>query len=1465
MADLNGWMANGRYKLLMGDSMNGGTCNFYRYPTGYATDGTGRVTIGSFSLTLVQNQWYTVRIIRKVDNFKIYVDDILRLDATDASPVYGTEFGLGTYDNISAEFDNVKIAPLNTVNTITDTFGGVQDDFNDADTNDWTSTGGTWNVTNGVVDGFGNGSPPENFYNITYNGFSGADLVYECKVKPVTSGGSRGKAIIFRYQDDNNYYMVDLEAWSQNYAEIGKRVGGSWTMLANTPFTFTSGQWYLFKVIMKGSTIEFYIDGTLMCKATDSSITNAGKIGFEIDYPDEHVYFDDPIVTPIGADKGDNQAPSVPGFYASDATDGSLSHNVSAWQSGISNDNTVDIGWLEPLSNGDDYFYYSTAVDSQGNETNLATNNGFENGSTGWGFSGGTSRITTNPSQGSYCISNSSDYSFASETAISIPNAVGRTFMFSADVKQSGGATILFYVYTGKGSDGGWQSFGSYSPGTEWSRINAVYTIANQGGAGADSIETLQFYRYNQTGTIYVDNVSFREFKPITVTTPIAGFWWAVNNSSPENNGTWISRTTNLLTTPALSDGTSNYIYVKSEDGAGNISSAKTFGPFYIDVTAPTIAAPVISSGTLGSNGWYTTDVSLYINSSDAASGIALEKHKSTGAYNDGSSNDTWTDSSEGIETWYGYAIDNAGNARDAQDLLEVKIDKTAPTITITSHTNDQLVYNNTGSITMGGTSQDSGGSGLNYTIWNSDGDFETGSYNSTYSKCTVWDGASGADNNWSGTWQTLAGKNRIYIANYDNAGIFSGWGYRVQCWTDSSAPAAPSTPTFGTINTTSIVLNWAVPSDNGSGTTPEDFTAGSPAIYVNTSGLGISDYTWTTNATNTFTGLTPNTQYGFRIKARDNNAETYGVWHNESAYTGWIYAYTLPVTPTITSVTPSTDQPLNSELGKMTINWSGDSTAYTLEYSTDQSNWTTLVDNQAVTTYTHTLLADNTTYYYRAKGRNPDNIWTTYSPVQSAATPDRTKPSTPGLGVAESNCVGYWSFDDTNNVARDYSAYGNNGTNSGATYTANGEIGGALSFDGVNDYVMVNSSAYMFNSGDFSVELWANPAVLDSSYDGLVSTDTTGDSAWKIFRDAGNNYFKARYGTTVANYPTVSTGVWHHYGYVKSGTNLILYLDGNLVSTNACPSTHAVSGTQLVLGSYRVQDAIDGYHIFNGLLDDVRIYNRVLSDAEVKAHYSSGLNYTQLSHSTSDGTGSSIAGYTYNRSASSNGTYEPVDGIYDDFSDGNYTTNPVWTVANGTWTAASNVLAKTETASTTGWYQGDIIAGDNAWTNYVLEADMQVNSGNYANIQFRRTSTSALYRFGFRNDSGTKVAILYNGNGDGNIVQSVTYNWSTGVNYHLKVICSGTNIRCFINEILIINATDATNSQGGIALGSYATTVQYDNIKVTPLNTGATSYDTFGGIADDFNDGDTAGWTSTSGTWSVSNNKLHGIGASQA
>jgi len=204
---------------------------------------------------------------------------------------------------------------------------------------------------------------------------------------------------------------------------------------------------------------------------------------------------------------------------------------------------------------------------------------------------------------------------------------------------------------------------------------------------------------------------------------------------------------------------------------------------------------------------------------------------------------------------------------------------------------------------------------------------------------------------------------------------------------------------------------------------------------------------------------------------------------------------------------------------------------------------------------------------------------------------------------IVTDGLVSYWTFDSADikgETVKD--VWGDNDGTIIGPKIVNGKVGEALEFDGVDDYVLVeHGGSLTFGSGDFSVDLWANPATM-GTYTGLITTDITGDSAWKIFRDVpgGGGYFRARYGSTQSDYPSVSAGDWHHYGYVKIGTTLNLYLDGDLVVSDACPATHSLVGTELAFGSYRIQNAKDGLYIYNGLIDEARVYDRALSEDEV-------------------------------------------------------------------------------------------------------------------------------------------------------------------------------------------------------------------------------------------------------------------------
>ncbi|MFN8474974.1 MAG: Ig-like domain-containing protein [Anaerolineae bacterium] len=146
-----------------------------------------------------------------------------------------------------------------------------------------------------------------------------------------------------------------------------------------------------------------------------------------------------------------------------------------------------------------------------------------------------------------------------------------------------------------------------------------------------------------------------------------------------------------------LSDG-SHTFYVTATDNAGNTSDPAQYR-WTVDTTPPT-ANPVVTAGTLGSNGWYTSDVTVTWNWSDSGSGLntATCPISSTTSGQGGSVSVSATCS------------DLAGNTGSSS--MTFKIDKTAPTITITSPA-DGAVYPQGAPLTASYTCSDPGGSGL--------------------------------------------------------------------------------------------------------------------------------------------------------------------------------------------------------------------------------------------------------------------------------------------------------------------------------------------------------------------------------------------------------------------------------------------------------------------------------------------------------------------------------------------------------------------------------------------------------------------------------------------------------------------------------------------------------------------------------------------------------------------------------
>jgi hypothetical protein len=195
---------------------------------------------------------------------------------------------------------------------------------------------------------------------------------------------------------------------------------------------------------------------------------------------------------------------------------------------------------------------------------------------------------------------------------------------------------------------------------------------------------------------------------------------------------------------------------------------------------------------------------------------------------------------------------------------------------------------------------------------------------------------------------------------------------------------------------------------------------------------------------------------------------------------------------------------------------------------------------------------------------------------------------------------MSHWKFDEgIGTVAKD-SADGNDGTINGASW-ASGMSGEALSFDGFDDYVEI--PGLLGQPKDITISVWANLSASDTSGGEAVSLGNyVAFRLDNIMNNGANGFY---YDGT--NWQSTNTGKfyagtgWHHFAYVVDDINNIqkVYVDGIVMGSTAY--TQSISyvglGSNTFIGKHG--NGISNYD-FNGLIDDVRIYHRALSDREV-------------------------------------------------------------------------------------------------------------------------------------------------------------------------------------------------------------------------------------------------------------------------
>ncbi len=222
----------------------------------------------------------------------------------------------------------------------------------------------------------------------------------------------------------------------------------------------------------------------------------------------------------------------------------------------------------------------------------------------------------------------------------------------------------------------------------------------------------------------------------------------------------------------------------------------------------------------------------------------------------------------------------------------------------------------------------------------------------------------------------------------------------------------------------------------------------------------------------------------------------------------------------------------------------------------------------------------------------------TIYSFIPDGATVKVTSPSGFIASKVARPCekaVGCWDFDEgTGTVAYDSSPYGNTGTLVNGTTWTSGRYGGALSFDGVNDYVEVGDSDSLSPSDQISISFWVKPNSLGNTgfvwrgwYDYIVY-GPEGDYIRFIIWDTSGAASSA-----TLYYSSIQVGQWNYIAAVfGSDHRCRIYLNGQLMETGAQISNIRRNGGSFLVFGKR-GDALGSF--LNGALDEIRIYNRAI------------------------------------------------------------------------------------------------------------------------------------------------------------------------------------------------------------------------------------------------------------------------------
>jgi hypothetical protein len=240
-------------------------------------------------------------------------------------------------------------------------------------------------------------------------------------------------------------------------------------------------------------------------------------------------------------------------------------------------------------------------------------------------------------------------------------------------------------------------------------------------------------------------------------------------------------------------------------------------------------------------------------------------------------------------------------------------------------------------------------------------------------------------------------------------------------------------------------------------------------------------------------------------------------------------------------------------------------------------------------TSYSDTGLTATTTYRYWVRATDAAGNLSAWSSIVTVTT----------LAADTTGLVAAYGFDEgTGTVVRDVSGQNNHGVASGTAWTA-GKFGNALVFNGTSAQVTIPDAPSLRLTTAMTLEAWVFPttaptgwrAIVDKNIDGYYLMASTDNGNLPGVGGNWTNGNRNVFGTSV-----IPVNAWTHLATTFDGSTIRLFVNGAQVASVAQTTPLAPTADTLQIGA-------DFYptEYFAGLIDEVRIYNRALSAAEIQ------------------------------------------------------------------------------------------------------------------------------------------------------------------------------------------------------------------------------------------------------------------------